>query len=86
MYEHKGFPLAGAHASYGPSITASYRRSVWYIDRILKGTKAGRLPIRANAQFELVINLRTAKALGLTAPQTLLGSAEEVTINAQHFR
>jgi ABC-type uncharacterized transport system substrate-binding protein len=72
------FARSGAVCTYGPRLTESYRRLAYYIDRILKGAKPDDLPIERPTKFEFVINLRTAKALGLTIPPSLLVRADEV--------
>jgi putative ABC transport system substrate-binding protein len=72
------FAESGALCTYGPQLADSYRRLAGYVDRILKGAKPADLPIEQPTKFETVINLRTAKALGLAIPPSLLVSADEV--------
>jgi putative ABC transport system substrate-binding protein len=78
IFNLREFVDSGGLIAYGPNRTDEFRRAATYVDKILKGAKAADLPVEQPTKFALVINLRTAKALGLTIPQSLLLRAEEV--------
>jgi len=78
VYFARNFVDAGGLASYGPLSIDQFRRAAAYVDRILKGEKPADLPVQAPTKYELVVNLKTAKTLGLTLPPSILARADEV--------
>jgi len=78
VYPYRVFVTSGGLLTYSPDLSSMYRRAAGYVDRIFKGEKPGDLPVQTPTKYELVINLTTAKALGLQLPPTLLARADEV--------
>ncbi|MGB6996287.1 MAG: ABC transporter substrate binding protein, partial [Pseudolabrys sp.] len=78
IYAFRGFARAGGLVAYGVDMDEQLRKAAGYVDRLLKGDKPADLPVQTPIKYELVINVKTAKALGLTVPQLLQASADEV--------
>jgi putative tryptophan/tyrosine transport system substrate-binding protein len=78
IYEHRDFAAIGGLMSYGPNLAEMYRSAARYIDKILKGAKPADLPVEQPTKFELVVNVKTAKVLGVTIPPSFLGRTDEV--------
>ena len=78
IYPFRYYPADGGLASYGPDTAEQFKRAAEYVDRILKGAKPSELPVQAPTKYELVLNLKAAKAIGLEIPTSLLTTADEV--------
>jgi putative ABC transport system substrate-binding protein len=78
VYPYRYYAVDGGLVTYGPNTLDPLRRAAGYVDRILKGEKPADMPAQAPTKYELIVNLKTAKTLGLTMPQSLLATADEV--------
>jgi len=78
MFQEKGWAVAGGLMSYGENLPSMYRRAAYFVDRIFKGAKPADLPVEQATKFDMVLNLKTAKAIGLTIPDSVLVLADEV--------
>jgi putative tryptophan/tyrosine transport system substrate-binding protein len=78
VYAYRELPEAGGLLSYGPNLAAFFRHAALYVDKIIKGAKPADLPVEQPTKFEFVINLKTAKALNLTIPPSVLGRADQI--------
>jgi putative ABC transport system substrate-binding protein len=78
MFQEKGWAVAGGLMSYGENLPSMYRRAAYFVDKIFKGAKPADLPVEQATKFDLVINLSTAKKIGLMIPDSVLGLADDV--------
>ena len=78
MFQEKGWAVAGGLMSYGENLPSMYRRAAYFVDKIFKGAKPADLPVEQATKFDMVLNLKTAKAIGLTIPDSVLVLADEV--------
>jgi putative ABC transport system substrate-binding protein len=78
MFQEKGWAVAGGLMSYGENLPSMYRRAAYFVDRIFHGVKPADLPVEQATKFDMILNLRTAKAIGLTIPDSILVLADEV--------
>jgi putative tryptophan/tyrosine transport system substrate-binding protein len=78
MFQERGWAVAGGLMSYGENLPSMYRRAAYFVDRIFEGAKPADLPVEQATKFDMVINLRTAKAIGFTIPDSILALADEV--------
>jgi putative tryptophan/tyrosine transport system substrate-binding protein len=80
MFQEKGWAEAGGPMSYGENLASMYRRAAYFVDRIFKGTKPADLPVEQATKFDMALNLRTAKAIGLTIPDSILALANDMRV------